>query len=158
MTNLSLPPPDGGAFDQGPLPLLSALRTAYRPREIRPGVTLFVPPGVYAGEEEVSSPQSSRLRRACTNVARIVGGDIPGEIETKMLSWRLVHDPYVLGPPVHRCLHGVALGHPAWGDRMKPGVLSSIVLAFAPLEGWALTLSRFYGLGEPEAAPAGGAS
>jgi hypothetical protein len=158
MTTLSMPPSELGDLAEEPLPLLKALRTAYRPRELRPGVTLFVPPGVYAGEEEEMSPQRARLRRACANLARVVDGDALDEPETKMLSWRLVFDPYVLGPPIHQCLHGITLGHPKLGQGMVPNVLSSTVLAFAPAEGWALTLSRFYGLGEPAAESAGGTS
>jgi hypothetical protein len=144
MTSLPMPAPED-SDDDPPMPLVAALNLAYRPRLIRPDVTLFVPPGVYPDETE-SSTERERFASACANVARIVDGYAPESIETAIHFWRLTSVPFMSKPPDCKVLIGDVIGHPKWSGRLTRNVMTSIVLAFAPTEGWALTLSRFYGL------------
>jgi hypothetical protein len=130
MTNLSMPPSELGDLAEEPLPLLKALRTAYRPRELRPRVTLFVPPGVYAGEEEEMSPQRARLRRACANLARVVDGDVPDDPSVRIAQWRIVGLPFET--PRQQILTGTILDHPEFPRKIAPGATTSCLLVIAP--------------------------
>jgi hypothetical protein len=166
--NLAGSPPDAPAVedllpdraeddDDDAVDILTAIAERYWPRELRPGLTIFVPwnvfmpekPDIVAVLENDIGPDGrtewERLSDLVANIHAIAAGETPVSCPAQIEHWWV--EASIRGYPA-RCLRGVATRHPTLPTPARR-FCSSTLIAIAPAEHWALTISSFYELGSP---------
>jgi hypothetical protein len=168
-TNLAGSPPDAPAVEDLPpdrpedddddaVDILTAIAERYGPRELRPGVTIFVPwnvimpekPDTVAVLETDIGPDGrtewERLADLVEHIHAIAAGETPVSCPAQIERW-WVEAP--IQGYAARHLRGVATRHPILPTPARR-FCSSTLIAIAPAEHWGLTVSSFYELGAPQ--------